>query len=162
MVAEFISNSCPPVFNQNCILRCRRRIALDILTHAAMMSSLPALPLEPRVVAKTLTRTVTNKRKLEEVVMSDNITTNHPVPVIKMDLSLPHLDNSNNKQTENAYITIIPNFATPQVLKRTEMSILNSNLFRQYVVATQLEPRIHFLLHKKATNNFANRQPGYR
>lgn len=94
--------------------------------------------------------------------MSDNLTSNDPVDSIDVKLNLPILDNNNNEKTENAYITIFPNFASNKELKPTEISILNSKMFRQYVVGSQLEPRIHFLLHEKATNNFGEKQPSYK
>jgi len=162
MVAEFVTNSCALVFDQTCIYRCRYRIALDILDHTDNMCSLTQELSEARVVAKTLTKTVTNKRKLEDVIMSDNLTSNDPVDYIELKLNLPRLDNSTNDSTKNSYITIFPNFASNQVLKPTEISILNSKMFRQYVVGSQLEPRIHFLLHEKATNNFGEKQPSYK
>jgi hypothetical protein len=162
MVARFITNECPLIFDQRCINRCRERIALDILWYTESNKASLEAPSEPRVVANVLTKTVTNIHKVEDIIMSDNLTSNDPVDSIDVKLNLPILDNNNNEKTENAYITIFPNFASNKELKPTEISILNSKMFRQYVVGSQLEPRIHFLLHEKATNNFGEKQPSYK
>lgn len=38
---------------------------------------------------------------------------------------------------------------------------MNCGLFRQYRLQAQDEPRVHFLLHEEATDNFEDKQPGY-
>lgn len=59
---------------------------------------------------------------------------------------------------------VYQNLLSEDELKSHRQEILESGFFRQYRVQAQNEPRVHFLLHERATNkNFeTSLQPGYR
>jgi len=56
---------------------------------------------------------------------------------------------------------VFPNVLEKERLANIAQEILNCGLFRQYSVQAQDEPRLHFLAHEKATDDFADTQPGY-
>ncbi|KAL3927363.1 MAG: hypothetical protein SGBAC_013116 [Bacillariaceae sp.] len=81
---------------------------------------------------------------------------------------LHSIPNTPTHQEEYSYnlrrggnLKVIPNMIGPEMLARLEKEILNCGLFRQYSLQAQDEPRLHFLLHENATDDFKALQPGY-
>ena len=60
-------------------------------------------------------------------------------------------------------LTIYPNLVSDTTTRKVKEELFSCGLFRQYQIQAQDEPRLHFLLHSKATEDFeASAQPGYR
>ena len=51
-------------------------------------------------------------------------------------------------------VRVFPNLVDTYVQKELSEEIVNSNMFREYPIQGSSEPRLHFLLHDQATENF--------
>ena len=59
-------------------------------------------------------------------------------------------------------VTIYPNILSKKNSDLIQSEIMLSGWFRQYRIQGVNEPRAHFLLHPDATDDFNDKQPGYR
>ena len=60
-------------------------------------------------------------------------------------------------------LNIFPNLIDPKRVNRVKKEILESNFWRKYSIQGGDEPRLHFLAHEDATDEFEDKiQPGYR
>ncbi|CAJ1953968.1 unnamed protein product [Cylindrotheca closterium] len=75
--------------------------------------------------------------------------------------STPNITDHTFKLRRGGTCRVVPNMIPPEILARIEQEVLNSGLFRQYSLQGQDEPRVHCLLHGKATDNFEAMQPVY-
>ena len=59
-------------------------------------------------------------------------------------------------------VSFYPNYLQHDTQQSILDELYNNNRFRQYRIQGEFEPRVHFLVHEDATDNFDHEQPGYK
>ena len=59
-------------------------------------------------------------------------------------------------------VSFYPNYLQHDTQQSILNELYNGNRFRQYRIQGEMEPRVHFLVHEDATDNFDQEQPRYK